>query len=218
MVILLAGAVQNCCMKILITNDRPLLIAGAREVLARDGDFEIVGVANHGAELMELIAARHPDVILLDLGTPGLEGLASVDRIRSAYPSVAVVVLSDVADPVEIREAVRHGASGVVFTTIDPRDLGTAIRNAVQQTAFHAIAPSPLGNEPEQTVDLSPRELEVLEAVATGLSNREIAAKLWVSEPTVKFHLTNIYRKLRVTNRTQAARWLLDRERHTGTG
>ncbi|HEX4679774.1 MAG TPA: response regulator transcription factor [Gaiellaceae bacterium] len=204
-------------MKILITNDRPLLIAGAREVLARDGDFEVVGVANHGAELMELIAARHPDVILLDLGTPGLEGLASVDRIRTAYPSVAVVVLSDVTDPVEIRAAVRHGASGVVFTTIDPRDLGTAIRNAVQHTAFHTIAPPPLDHDSAQTLDLSPRELEVLEAVATGLSNREIAMKLWVSEPTVKFHLTNVYRKLRVTNRTQATRWLLDRERRAGT-
>jgi DNA-binding NarL/FixJ family response regulator len=204
-------------MKILITNDRPLLIAGAREVLARDGDFDVVGVASHGAELMTLIGARHPDVVLLDLGTPGLEGLATVDRIRSAYPSVAVVVLSDVADPVEIRAAVRHGASGVVFTTIDPRDLGTAIRNAVQRTAFHTIAPAPSNHEAVEPLELSPRELEVLEAVATGLSNREIAAKLWVSEPTVKFHLTNVYRKLRVTNRTQATRWLLDRERRADT-
>jgi DNA-binding NarL/FixJ family response regulator len=206
-------------MKILLTNDRPLLIAGAREVLARDGDFEIVGVASHGDELMTMIAARRPDVILLDLGTPGLEGLTSVDRIRAAYPSVAVVVLSDTADPAEIQAAVRHGASGVVFTTIDPRDLGTAIRNAVQQTAFHAIAPPPLENGGrDDDFDLSPRELEVLEAVATGLSNRKIAATLWVSEPTVKFHLTNIYRKLGVTNRTQAARWLLDRQRRQNTG
>jgi DNA-binding NarL/FixJ family response regulator len=202
-------------MKILITNGRPLLIAGAREVLAHDADFEVVGVATNGDELMTLIASRGPDVILLDLGTPGLEGLASVDRIRSAYPSVAVVVLSDATDPVEIQTAVRHGASGVVFTTIDPRDLGTAIRNAVQQTAFHAMAPPPLADG-EQTLELSPRELEVLEAVAIGLSNREIASKLWVSEPTVKFHLTNVYRKLGVTNRTQAARWLLDRNRHAG--
>jgi DNA-binding NarL/FixJ family response regulator len=205
-------------MKILITNDRPLLIAGAREVLARDGDFEIVGVATNGAELMTLIATRRPDVILLDLGTPGLEGLASVDRIRAAYPSVAIVVLSDASDPVEIQAAVRHGASGVVFTTIDPRDLGTAIRNAVQQTAFHAVAPPPLENGGSSELDLSPRELEVLEAVATGLSNRKIADTLWVTEPTVKFHLTNIYRKLGVTNRTQAARWLLDRQRRRNTG
>jgi DNA-binding NarL/FixJ family response regulator len=205
-------------MKILITNDRPLLIAGAREVLARDGDFEIVGVATNGAELMTLIATRRPDVVLLDLGTPGLDGLASVDRIRAAYPSVAIVVLSDASDPVEIQAAVRHGASGVVFTTIDPRDLGTAIRNAVQQTAFHAIAPPPLDNGGSHELDLSPRELEVLEAVATGLSNRKIAATLWVTEPTVKFHLTNIYRKLGVTNRTQAARWLLDRQRRRNTG
>jgi DNA-binding CsgD family transcriptional regulator len=74
-----------------------------------------------------------------------------------------------------------------------------------------------LDHDSAQTLDLSPRELEVLEAVATGLSNREIAMKLWVSEPTVKFHLTNVYRKLRVTNRTQATRWLLDRERRAGT-
>jgi DNA-binding NarL/FixJ family response regulator len=78
------------------------------------------------------------------------------------------------------------------------------------------MAPPPLTDD-EQTLELSPRELEVLEAVAIGLSNREIASKLWVSEPTVKFHLTNVYRKLGVTNRTQAARWLLDRERHAGT-
>lgn len=205
-------------MKILIANDRPLLLAGAREVLARDGDFDIVGVATTGAELMALIAEREPDVVLVDLRTPGLEGLASVDRIRSAHPSVAIVVLSDAADPVEIHAAVRHGASGVVFTTIDPRDLGTAIRNAVQQTAFHAIAPPTLSREAVRSVDLSPRELEVLEAVATGLSNRKIAAELWVSEPTVKFHLTNIYRKLGVTNRTQAARWLLDHEPRDETG
>jgi DNA-binding NarL/FixJ family response regulator len=205
-------------MKILITNDQPLLLAGAREVLGRDGDFEIVGVVTNGADLMPQIAATQPDVVLLDLRTFGLEGLTSVDRIRTAYPSVAVVVLSDAGDPVEIQAAVRHGASGVVFTTIDPRDLGTAIRNAVQQTAFHAIAPPPADHETARKLDLSPRELEVLEAVAMGLSNRKIAAKLWVSEPTVKFHLTNVYRKLGVTNRTQAARWLLDHERHEGTG
>jgi DNA-binding NarL/FixJ family response regulator len=204
-------------MKILITNDQPLLLAGEREVLSRDGDFEIVGVATTGAELMPLIAAGEPDVILLDLRTPGLEGLASVDRIRAAYPSVAVVILSDAGDPVEIHAAVRHGASGVVLTTIDPRDLGTAIRNAVQKTAFHAIAPPPVDHAAARKLDLSPRELEVLQAAATGLSNRKIAAKLWVTEPTVKFHLTNVYRKLGVTNRTQATRWLLDRQGREST-
>ena len=199
-------------LRILLADDHPLLLAGVREVLARGGDFEVVGEATHGSEVLPLVTQRRPDVVLLDLRLPGLDGHACLERIRTQHPAVHVVVFSMRDDPTDIEAAFRRGASGYVLKTIDPRDLAAAIRQSVDGTAYHAqgltwIVEPQHGDEPGS---LSERELEVVRAVARGLSNREVGKELWISEQTVKFHLTNVYRKLNLHGRVDAVRWALD--------
>jgi DNA-binding NarL/FixJ family response regulator len=199
---------KDAQLRIVLADDHPLLLAGVREVLARSGEFEVVGEATHGWEVLPLVAQRSPDVVLLDLRLPGLDGQQCLERIRAQFPHVNVVVFSMKDDPAEIEAAFRRGASGYVLKTIDPRDLGGAIRQAVDGTAYHAHGLPGLADPvPASTHALSSRELEVVRAVARGLSNREVAKELWISEQTVKFHLTNVYRKLGLTGRVDAVRW-----------
>ncbi len=199
-------------LRIVLADDHPLLLAGVREVLGRTDEFEVVGEATHGSEVLPLVAQCRPDVVLLDLRLPGLDGHTCLARIRTQHPNVKVVVFSMKDEPAEIEAAFRRGAAGYVLKTIDPRDLGAAIRQAVEGTAFHAQG-LPGFAEPAVVTDpgkLSGRELEVVRAVARGLSNREVAKELWISEQTVKFHLTNVYRKLGLSGRVDAVRWALD--------
>jgi DNA-binding NarL/FixJ family response regulator len=123
---------------------------------------------------------------------------------------VKVIVLSVFSDPERIQAAFKHGASGYIVKSVNPLDLPSAIRQAVDGTVFHAIG---LPEVDEQSLGkaagLTERELSILKAVAQGLSNAAIGKELWVTEQTVKFHLTNIYRKLGVANRTEATRWAL---------
>jgi DNA-binding NarL/FixJ family response regulator len=199
-------------LRILLADDHPLLLAGVREVLARGGDFEIVGEATHGSEVLPLVAQRLPDVVLLDLRLPGLDGHACLQRIRTQHPGVDVVVFSMRDDPTDIEAAFRRGASGYVLKTIDPRDLAAAIRQSVQGTAYHAQGLTWITDLPPagDAGALSERELDVVRAVARGLSNRDVGKELWISEQTVKFHLTNVYRKLNLHGRVDAVRWALD--------
>lgn len=195
-------------MKLLIADDHPLVVAGIREVLAREPLLEIVGSASSGAEVMPLIGRLNPDVVLLDLRMPGVDGLGCLERIHDRYPKIKVVVLSMTTDPEQIQAAFKRGACGFVIKSIDPADLASAIRQAVNGTAFHALGlPALHENAVARTAGLTDRELMIMKAVSRGLSNQAIGKELWVTEQTVKFHLTNVYRKLGVTNRTEAARW-----------
>jgi DNA-binding NarL/FixJ family response regulator len=195
-------------MKLLIADDHPLVVAGIREVLAREPLFEIVGSASSGSEVMPLIGRLNPDVVLLDLRMPGVDGLGCLERIHDRYPKMKVVVLSMTTDPEQIQAAFKRGACGFVIKSIDPADLASAIRQAVNGTAFHALGlPALNENAVARAAGLTDRELMIMKAVSRGLSNQAIGKELWVTEQTVKFHLTNVYRKLGVTNRTEAARW-----------
>jgi DNA-binding NarL/FixJ family response regulator len=194
-------------VKILIADDHQLVLNGIRSALAGFDDIEIVGEARRGSQLLSLVARLHPDAVLLDIRMPEMDGLACLELIRKRHPEVRVIMLSVHSDPERIESALRRGASGYIVKSISPADLGAAIRNAVEGTVFHAFGPSP-GRGAADTSDLglTERELAILRAVARGLSNRAIGRELWVTEQTVKFHLTNIYRKLGVANRTEAAR------------
>jgi DNA-binding NarL/FixJ family response regulator len=149
-----------------------------------------------------------PDVVLLDMRMPQMDGLLCLDAIRKNCPKVKVIVLSVFSDPEHIQAAFRHGACGYIVKSVNPVDLPSAIRQAVEGTVFHAIG---LPESSEEAVGkangLTERELAILKAVARGLSNSAIGKELWVTEQTVKFHLTNIYRKLDLANRTEAARY-----------
>jgi DNA-binding NarL/FixJ family response regulator len=196
-------------MKILLADDHGLMLAGVRHALENDG-FQVVGEARTGSEVLPLVGRTAPEVVLLDLRMPGIDGLGCLQRIRDQYPDVKVVMCSMSSDPDQIQGAFQRGACGYILKTINPIDLGSAIRQAVEGTAYHALGLPAMDEESvARTAGLTERESEVIKAVARGLSNKEIARELWVTVQTVKFHLTSIYRKLGITNRTEAARWAL---------
>ena len=199
-------------LRVVIADDHALVRNAVRGALEQVDDMEVVGEASSGTELLSLVGSRKPDVAVVDIRMPGKDGLSCVEAIREKHPDVTTVVLSASSDRAQIEAAFRRGASSYVIKSIDPADLPSAIRQAKDQTVFHAerfsaLAESGDGHEPApESLDLTEREVTILRAVARGLSNSAISSEYWVSEKTVKFHLTNIYRKLGVTNRTAAAR------------
>ena len=133
-----------------------------------------------------------------------MDGLACLELLQKRHPGVKTVVLTGLDSPDVVRSAFRRGATAFISKRIDPRDLASALRQAVAGTVLHPVfgdAPEP---DPTESVGLSDRELEILSALSDGLSNKQIAKKFWLAEQTVKFHLTNVYRKLGVSTRTEA--------------
>lgn len=199
-------------MNIVLADDHGLMRAGARHALESDQGFDVVGEASSGSEVLPLVARTSPDVVLLDLRMPGVDGLGCLQRIRDSHPEVKVVMCSMSTDTDQIQGAFKRGACGFILKTIDPGDLGSAIRQAVHGTAYHALGlPAMDEDTGARTAGLTEREIDVVKAVARGLSNKAVAAELWVTVQTVKFHLTSIYRKLGINNRTEAASWALSK-------
>lgn len=196
-------------MKILLADDHPLMLAGVRRVLEEEpGGFEVVGETRTGSQVLPLIGRTNPDVVLLDMRMPGIDGLGCLERIKATYPNVHVVILSVCSTPEQIQAALARGASGYIVKTVNHIDLASAIRQAVEGTVYHALGmPEVSEIAMARAAGLTERELTIIKAVARGLSNQAIGKELWVTEQTVKFHLTNVYRKLGVANRTEAARW-----------
>jgi DNA-binding NarL/FixJ family response regulator len=193
-------------MRVLVADDHRLVLEGIRGALAEHGEFEIVGEARYGSQVLPLVNQLRPDVVLLDIRMPEMDGLACLELLRKRFPEVTVVVLSVYSDAEHIEAALSRGAAAYIVKSISPEELASAVLQAVQGTVYH-----PLGIVEEEVQattihGLTEREVVILRAVARGLSNRAIGAELWVTEQTVKFHLTNIYRKLGVANRTEAAR------------
>ena len=195
-------------LKVLIADDHRLMLAGIRRALEQAEDIEVVGEAHSGSQVLPLVSRTSPDLVLLDIRMPGLDGLACLDQIRRRYPQVKVVVLSVFSDSEHIEAALKRGACGYIVKSVNPLDLPSAIRQAVEGTVYHALGLPELDEEAQaKQAGLTEREICILKAVARGLSNQAIGKELWVTEQTVKFHLTNIYRKLGVGNRTEAARY-----------
>jgi DNA-binding NarL/FixJ family response regulator len=199
-------------LKVLIADDHPLMIAGVRRVLERSEEIEIVGEARSGAEVLHSVERRRPQLVLMDLRMPGGSGFECIAKIREDWPEVKVVVLSADEDRGSIDGALSAGASAYIVKSVNPADIASVLRQTASGDVFHAVArghrrvgPS---EEPEGPV-LTERERTILDAVASGRTTAEISRELWVSEHTVKFHLTNIYRKLGVTNRAGAVRYAL---------
>lgn len=193
-------------MKILLADDHKLTLAGIHRTLSEEEDMEVVATASSGTEVMSLVASSKPDLAVLDIRMPGLDGLACLERIRARHPEVKVVMLSSFTDRHHVDTAFRKGASAYIVKTVNPSDLASALRNACDGNVFH---PPCEGEDtgPVESVDLTERERTMLEALTRGLSNKAIAKEFWVTEQTVKFHLNNVYRKLGVENRTGAVRF-----------
>jgi DNA-binding NarL/FixJ family response regulator len=195
-------------LRLLVVDHQPLILSGIRGSLGAVDDMEIVGEATSAKQLLPLVSRTSPDVVLLDLDTPGHDALAVLEQLRLEYPQVTVLAMSDQDDAAQIMRALEVGASGYILKSIDPADLAAAIRQSVTRTfvCLGAMELRMTSTATEAEDALSIRETEVLQKIAVGLSNRAIANDLWLSEQTVKFHLRNIYRKLGVSNRTEAAR------------
>jgi len=196
-------------LRVLVADDHRLMLAAIRRALANAEDFEIVGEVSVGSHVVPAARETKPDVVLLDMRMPELDGLACLERLRKHDPTIAVVILSSYSDKAQIEAARQAGALGYVVKTVEPVDLAAVLRSALSDESFAVWG----AEEPEVDarnsgeVALSEREGVVLEAVARGLSNREIGRQLWISEQTVKFHLRNVYRKLGISSRTEAARY-----------
>jgi DNA-binding NarL/FixJ family response regulator len=197
-------------LRIVLADDHGLLLAGVSQALEESGSFEVVGETRVATELIPLIARTEPDVVLLDVRMPGIDGLASLERIRGHYPDVKVVIFSASAAADQVEAALERGASGYIVKTIEHEDLARAVLDAIEgRSGDQALGLPEVDAEQAaaRAAGLTERELTIIKLLASGLSNQRIARELWVTEQTVKFHLTNIYRKLGVGNRTEAARW-----------
>jgi DNA-binding NarL/FixJ family response regulator len=195
-------------IKVLLADDHRLIVEAVRCVLEAAGDFDVVGEATSGSQVLPLVSQTNPDVVVLDIRMPGVDGLKCLDSIRRRHESVKVVVLSGLDDRDSMEAALNRGASAFVGKHVDPRDLPSVIRQVVEESVYHALVHAvPSGGSAAETAGLTASEQRVLEALARGSTNKEIAAELWLTEQTVKFHLTRIYRRLGVANRTEAVRY-----------
>jgi DNA-binding NarL/FixJ family response regulator len=210
---LVDGGAEPRAIRVLIADDHPLIIAGVRRTIEQSEDFEVVGEARSGNELLTLVERRSPDIILLDLRMPGVSGVEHIQQIRERWPDLKMVVLSACDDRPSIESALHAGANAYMLKTTSAVDIGSVLRQVAAGVVFHA-PPSPPVSAPSaheaQTSALTARERTILAAVGAGLTTAAISRELWVSEHTIKFHLTNIYRKIGVSNRAGAVRYALE--------
>jgi DNA-binding NarL/FixJ family response regulator len=193
-------------LKIALADDHRLTLDGVRRALDEEHDIDVVGEAYSGEDVLPMIRETQPDLVLLDLRMPKLDGLACLDLIRKNFPGVKVVMFSATNTAEEIETALRRGATAYILKTVNPLDLAAVIRQSTEQTVYCAPPRAEVAKAEDQS-DLTDRERMILEAVMRGLPNKAISKELWVTEQTVKFHLSNIYRKLGVPNRTAAVRF-----------
>ena len=196
-------------IRILIVDDHAVVRQGLRMFLGLDPQLEVVGEAANGAQALELAQALQPDVVLMDLLMPVMDGIAATQALRAALPDVEVIALTSVLEDGKVAEAIRAGAIGYLLKDTEADALCTAIKAAAAgQVQLSPSVAARLAREvpaPERPEPLTERETEVLRLLASGRSNKEIAAALVITEKTVKAHVSHILAKLGVASRTQAA-------------
>jgi DNA-binding NarL/FixJ family response regulator len=209
-------------IRVLIVDDQPLICKGIATLLARKPDVQIVGQASNGAEALAQVAALDPDVVLMDLQMPVLDGVAATRRLSEQGERPAVIVLTTFRDDEHIFQALEAGARGYLLKDVDHRALADAIRTVAAGGALlhpeitarvlprlrtGASAPAVAPQQPERLALLTEREQAILQMLALGRTNQEISNLLAISVGTVKNHISSILSKLDVRDRTQAALW-----------
>jgi DNA-binding NarL/FixJ family response regulator len=200
-------------MRIFLADDHPLLRTGLRLSLNQQNDIEIIGEASDGFSAVDKIQADPPDLSLMDVDMPGISGIGAIRILRESLPEMKILVLSSYNDEKYIRDAMRAGADGYVLKSVTTSELVRIIRCFCQGQPI--ISPYLVNltldlkekEEPESTtrVELTEREREILKCITDGKSNKEISDSLFVSVETVKSHVKNLYKKLNVKNRVEAA-------------
>ena len=196
-------------IRVLAADDHPLALAGLQQLLGSLDGIALVGAAASGEEAVRLAAERRPDVVLMDLGMPGTDGVRATRELLAARPGTAVVVLTSFSDRERILAALDAGAIGYLLKDVPPDELARAIHAAARGQAplDPRAAREVLVERRRPAPELSLREQEVLSLLAAGLPNKLIARRLAITERTVKGHLTRIFERIGVTDRTQAALW-----------
>jgi DNA-binding NarL/FixJ family response regulator len=198
-------------IRLLIADDHPLVRDALADLLSGTGDIEVVGIASDGREAVTLARETAPDVVLMDLEMPGLNGIEATQALAADGSPARVVVLTTFSDRERILGALDAGALGYLLKDADPEEIIRGVRAASRgESPLAPRAAHELIAERAQTrydVELTARELEVLGLVAEGLPNKLIAQRLQISEKTVKAHLTRVFAQIGVTDRTQAALW-----------
>lgn len=211
-------------IRVLVVDDHPLFREGLQRAFSLEDDIDVVGTSDDGEKAIRIVQQLNPDVILLDVNLPTMNGLQVARHIKSNNANIAIIMLTAYHDTQQVIYAMRAGASAYCVKDIRPEKLAQVIRETLKgvyivedhrmdkraldswiQSNIESMSGSYSVDGEEQYVPLSPREMEILQAVTHGLSNKEIANKLGISQQTVKNHMTSILRKLNVDDRTQAA-------------
>jgi DNA-binding NarL/FixJ family response regulator len=202
-------------IRVLLADDHQLVRSGLAALLTGSDDIEVVGTASNGMEAVELARETSPDVVLMDLVMPGMDGVEATRRLVADQPQVQVVVLTSFSDQERILAALDAGAVGYLLKDVDPAELVRGVRAAARgesplhPKAARSLLSSRTENRPAErtNVELTPREAEVLNLLRQGLANKQIARALGISQATVKAHLTSVFQRIGVTDRVQAAVW-----------
>jgi DNA-binding NarL/FixJ family response regulator len=199
-------------MRIVLADDHQLVLEGLRSLIEAEPDMEVLATAKDGGQCLDAVKRHRPDVVVLDLEMGPVGGLQCLEQIRTEHPSVRVLVLTAYSDGESMRAALEGGAAGFALKTEPPQQTVASIRQVYRGQLVFPLAArrwllrTPALAEPTQPTD---REMEILALVSEGLTNAQIARRLRVSDNTVKFHLQNVYLKLGVRNRTEAAAYYL---------
>lgn len=216
-------------IRILIVDDHPIVRIGLRALIDSESDMEVVGEAANGIEAVAKASFLRPQIILLDIVMPRMDGITAIKEILQEYPEARILVFTSYSEDKKVFSALRAGALGYLLKDSDPKELIQAIREVSRGgSPLHPVVARKLINElnksseshrssdsnkfsgsPEDKEDLTDREMEILKLIARGLTNMEIADLLVISERTVRVHVGNILNKLQVSNRTQAALYAL---------
>jgi DNA-binding NarL/FixJ family response regulator len=205
-------------IRVMLVDDHAVVRGGLTQLVEASGDMEVVGVAADGAEALTVARAKRPDVVVMDLQMPGTDGVSATRAMLEEGLDVEVVVLTSYSDGERIVAALDAGAVGYLLKDADPEDILEGIRAVSRgESPLHPRAARELltsrrsATATERDPQLTGREVEVLRLVRQGLANKQIARRLGISERTVKAHLTSVFQRLEVNDRTQAALWA---ERH----
>lgn len=195
-------------IRVFLVDDHPMVRAGLAGMIQGERDLVFVGEAVDGREAVKLIPALRPDVVLLDMAMPHLDGVGVIEALQATLPQTRFVILSSLLDPLQVDRAVRAGARGYLLKTASAQELVTMVRqvHAGRRVLGPEVTDAMIANQQRDVPggDLTARERQLLALMVQGMSNQEIAEAMGIALPTVKYHVTNVLSKLQVDSRTEA--------------